>query len=249
MGMMMASFLLVHGAWHGSWCWQRVLQGLAAAGHCGHAVTLTGVGERAHLLRPDISLETHITDVCSVIEAEELQDVVLAVHSYAGMIGTAVADRMPGRLAHLVYVDAVLPETGESWSSTHSAKTRAARIEAINADPIRSLAPPDARIFGLEGADRDWVNRRQTPHPGGLYGDVLLFDSTRVAGIKRTFISCDNPPLATIDVARVRATSPLTWGGWWLAGSRYVAMDTGHDPMVSAPVELVRHLLDSAAIT
>lgn len=245
----MANFVLVHGAWHGAWCWRRVIQRLTDAGHRFHAVTLTGVGERAHLLRPDISLETHIADVCGLIEAEELHDVVLAVHSYAGMIGTAVADRMPHHLAHLVYVDAVLPEPGETWGSTHAPDTRAARIAAVNADPMRSLAPPDSSLFGLAGADREWVNRRQTPHPGSLYTDVLAFDVARVAAIARTFISCESPRLTTIDAARERATSALTWRGAWLARSRFLQMDTGHDPMVSAPEELTRHLLASAAIT
>ena len=245
----MASFVLVHGAWHGAWCWQRVIRHLAQAGHRCHAVTLTGVGDRAHLLRPDISLETHIADVCGLIEAEELQDVVLVVHSYAGMIGTGVADRMADRLAHLVFVDAVIPEPGEAWGSTHAPDTRATRVAAVNADPMRSLAPPDASLFGLSGVDRDWVNRRQTPHPGGLYSDVLNFSAATVAAIPRTFVSCEVPRLATIDTARERAKSAQTWGGLWFPRSRFVRMDTGHDPMVSAPEELARHLMNSADLT
>src|SRR5512133_2728003 len=120
----MANFLLVHGAWHGGWCWRDVLPQLTRAGHRAHAVTLTGVGERAHLRTPAITLETHIADVVNAIEMAEMEQLVLAVHSYAGMIGTAVADRIPRRLKHLVYVDAVLPRPGESWSSTHASATR-----------------------------------------------------------------------------------------------------------------------------
>ena len=127
----MANYLLVHGAWHGAWCWQRVLPGLIQAGHRAHAVTLTGVGERAHLLNPGIDLETHIQDVMAAMDAEEMDDVILVVHSYAGMLGTAVADRRPTRLRHLVYLDAVLPKPGESWSSTHASTTREARLAAI----------------------------------------------------------------------------------------------------------------------
>ena len=110
----MANFVLVHGAWHGAWCWRRVVDLLQAQGHRVHAVTLTGVGERAHLLSPDIHLNTHIQDVVAAIENEELSDVVLAVHSYAGMVGTGVADRIGQRLHHLVYVDAVVPKPGEA---------------------------------------------------------------------------------------------------------------------------------------
>ena len=114
----MANFLLVHGAWLGGWCWRRVVQTLTTAGHRAHAVTLTGTGDRAHLMSPAITLEMHISDVVNAIEMEEMDQVVLAVHSYAGMIGTAIADRHARRLRHLVYVDAVVPKPGESWSST-----------------------------------------------------------------------------------------------------------------------------------
>lgn len=239
----MADFLLVHGAWHGAWCWRRVLPALIGAGHRAHAVTLTGVGERAHLLHPGIDLETHISDVMMAMDAEELQQVVLVVHSYAGMLGTAVADRRPGRLQHLVYLDAVLPAPGESWSSTHAPATREARVAASQADPMRSFAPPDPVVFGLSGEDHAWVARRQTPHPGGPYTHALDFDPRRVASVPRTFINCTQPPLATIEVSRRRMLDPDFWGGAWLPGSRVREMQTGHDPMVSDPQGLVQHLL------
>ena len=117
----MAQFVLVHGAWHGAWCWRDVLPLLWQAGHRAHAVTLTGLGDRSHLLSPSIDLDTHIQDVVATIEAEELTDVVLVGHSYAGMLITAVADLIPKKLSRLVYVDAVVPKPGESWSSTHTA--------------------------------------------------------------------------------------------------------------------------------
>ena len=116
----MANFVLVHGAWHGGWCWRRVVDALQAQGHSAFAVTLTGVGERAHLMSSLITLETHIADVAGAIEAEELQEVVLAVHSYAGMIGTAIADRMPQRLKHLAYVDAVVPKPEHRSDTDHA---------------------------------------------------------------------------------------------------------------------------------
>ncbi len=137
----MANFVLVHGAWHGGWCWRDVIPALTRAGHRVHAVTLTGVGERAHLMTPAITLETHITDVVNAIEIEEMERLVLVVHSYAGMIGTAIADRMPQRLRHLVYVDAVVPKPGESWSSTHTSATREGRLAAAQASPDFSIPP------------------------------------------------------------------------------------------------------------
>ena len=242
----MSHFLLVHGAWHGAWCWQRVLPGLIQAGHRAHAVTLTGVGERAHLLHPDIDLETHIEDVMAAMDAEELVDVVLVVHSYAGMLGTAVADRRPERLRHLVYLDAVLPKPGESWSSTHASATRLARIEAAQADPMNSFPAPDPAVFGLSGADHAWVQRRQTRHPGKPYTHVLDFDALRVASVSRTFINCTEPPLGTIEASRLRMTDPKFWDGAWLPGSNVIEMKTGHDPMISDPNGLLKLLLDLA---
>lgn len=234
----MANFMLVHGAWHGAWCWRDVLPLLVRAGHRVHAVTLTGLGERSHLMSPAITLETFISDVAQALEAEEMHDVVLAVHSFAGMIGTAIADRMPDRVAHLVYVDAVVPEPGESWSSTHSAVTREARIAASEASRDYGFPPPDPAVYGLSGAQHDWVRRRQVPHPGHTYTMPLQFDALRVSQVPRTFIDCTHPPLATIDVSRQRVRDPSFWGAPW----RVVELATGHDPMVSAPHDLAQVL-------
>jgi pimeloyl-ACP methyl ester carboxylesterase len=244
----MANFVLVHGAWHGGWCWRRVVDALQAQGHRTHAVTLTGVGERAHLLSSLITLETHIADVANAIEAEELQDVVLAVHSYAGLIGTAIADRMPQRLRHLVYVDAVVPKPGESWSSTHASATREARLAAAQASADYSFPAPDPAVFGLAAEDHAWVQRRQTPHPGHTYQAPLQFDPKRVAAVPRTFIDCVQPRLGTIDSIRPRVRDANFWDGAWSGGGgiRVVELQTGHDPMVSAPAELTRLLLACA---
>ena len=151
----MAHFVLVHGAWHGAWCWRDVTEALIRAGHRAHAVTLTGVGERAHLLSPEITLQTHIQDVMQAIEHEEMHDVILAVHSYAGMIGTAVADRMTDRLSHLVYVDAVVPKPGEAWSGTHSRATQESRIQAAQASAWYAFPRP-------EPLSLVWMDHRRT---------------------------------------------------------------------------------------
>ncbi len=231
--------VLVHGAWHGAWCWGRVLPLLRADGARAHAVTLTGVGERAHLLSSTVNLQTHIQDVIGLIEAEELARVLLVGHSYAGMVITGVADRMqrlqPGLLARLVYLDAAVPCPGDSWSSHHSDETRQARIEAAKASGGLSFPAPDAALFGLAGEDRDWVNRRQTPQPFRLYQQPLDFDEALVAQIPRTFIDCSQPALATIAPARARVRSEPGW--------QVLEMATGHDPMVSQPVQLAELLL------
>ena len=236
----MSALVLIHGAWHGAWCWRRVLPGLRAAGHGAHAVTLTGVGERAHLLRPDLRLRDHIADVLGLIDAEELgDDLVLVGHSYGGLVMTGVADALLARglkPRHLVYVDAVTPHPGESWSSQHAPETVRARVEAAAQRPDGAMPPPDAAVFGLDGADRDWVNRRQTPQPAGVYQDRLDFDAARIATLPRTFIDCTAPALPTIAVMRERVRREPGW--------QVVELATGHDPMISAPEALVKLLLD-----
>jgi len=232
----MADFVLVHGAWHGAWCWKRILPGLWAAGHRAFAVTLTGTGERAHLLSPDIRLATHIDDVAAVIEAEEMQDAILVGHSYAGIVITGVADRMPERIGRLVYLDAVVPAPGESWSSTHPEDTRANRRASIAATGI--IPPADPALFGLAGEDAAWVARRNRPHPGSVYDDPLQFDAARIAALPRSFIDCTDPALPTIAVMRRRVREQPGWQVHEIA--------TGHDPMISAPDALLRVLLGSA---
>ena len=236
------SFVLVHGSWAGGWAWKRILQRLRAAGFEAHAPTLTGVGERAHLLNPSIRLSTHVNDVLGLIQAEELHNLVLVGHSYAGMVITGVADRLqqsqPGLLSSLVYLDAITPHPGESWSSQHSAQTIAQRLASGGASNGLSFDPPDASVFGLSGADRDWVNRRQTPQPMALYQDPLHFDAARVASLPRTFIDCHQPALATIDVMRQRVRAEPGWN--------VVELATGHYPMLSEPEALSQLLLQQA---
>lgn len=229
----MADYVLVHGAWHGAWCWNRVLPALWRGGHRAFAVSLTGTGEKAHLLSPQIRLATHVQDVLAVIEAEELRDCVLVGHSYGGLPITGAAARAAERIAHLVYLDAKVPHDGECWSGDHDEATRAARRAAIAQHGF--LPPPDPAIFGLAGEDAAWVARRQRPHPGSLYDDPLHFDMARVQALPRTFIDCVVPPLATIAGSRARVRSEPGW--------TVHTLQTGHDAMVSAPGDLLRLLL------
>lgn len=225
----MTDFVLVHGAWHGAWCWKHVVAGLWGRGHRAFAVTLSGVGERAHIAPAGVTLGTHIADVAGVIEAEELEGAVLVGHSYAGMVITGVADRLAPRLRHLVYVDAVLPRPGESWSTGQPATVQTSRRAAIAQHGC--LAPPEPSVYGLEAEAAAWVARRQTPHPGGMYDEPLEFDAGRVGALARTYISCTAPALATIDAARARARGEAGWN--------FIELATGHDPMVSAPEALL----------
>ena len=228
----MTDFVLVHGAWHGAWCWKKILPSLWDKGHRAFAVTLTGLGERAHLLSSTIRLATHIEDVAAVIETEELARVVLVGHSYGGLLVTAVADRYAERIDRLVYLDAIVPRSGESWSSTHEESVRQARRAVIARDGV--LPPPPASAYGLSGADAEWVDRRQRPQPGAAYDDVLHFDEARVASLARTFVDCTSPALPAIETSRHRVRSEPGW--------QIVEIATGHDSMISAPARLLEVL-------
>jgi pimeloyl-ACP methyl ester carboxylesterase len=240
--MQLPTFVLVHGAWGGAWIWRKVLAPLRAAGHEVHAVTLTGDGERAHLRHPGIGLQTHVDDMLGLIEAEELDDIVLVGHSYGGMVITGAADRLLARAAvrlrQLVYVDAMVPLPGEGWGTHHSAEIVAARTAAAQAHD-GALPPPDPAEFGLAGADRDWLLRRQVPHPFGPYRQPLHFDAERWARVPRSFIDCNQPAYPTIAAMRERVRR--------LPGFDVVELPTGHCPMVSVPQALVEQLLALAA--
>ncbi|MDP1832804.1 MAG: alpha/beta hydrolase family protein [Geothrix sp.] len=229
----MTDFVLVPGAWHGAWCWNRVLPALWQAGHRAFAVCLSGVGERAHLRSPAITLDTHVQDVVALLDAEELSGCVLVGHSYAGMVITGAAERRPERIGRLVYLDAVVPRSGDAWSTGHTEAIRAERRDRIS--ELGWLPPPDPAVFGLAGADRDWVARRLTPQPGGVYDAPLAFDEARWRGLPRTFIDCHAPALASMAVMRDRVRCQGDW--------TVVEIATGHDAMISAPEPLVAALL------
>ena len=110
----MTTYVLVHGAWGGSWCWAHVAEELRAEGHDVRTPTLTGMADRSHLLKPDVDLSTHIADVAQLIEWEDLKDVVLVGHSYGGMVLAGVCGQIPERIAHAVHIDAFVPDPGQS---------------------------------------------------------------------------------------------------------------------------------------
>ena len=232
--------VLVHGAWAGGWAWQRVLAPLRAAGHAVSAVTLSGCGERRAGLRRDITLQTHIADVVGLVEAEELRGVVLVGHSYGGLVVTGAADallaRDPALVRQIVYVDAMVPLPGECWSSRHTEAVKVARQAAARASGLNALPPPDPAAFGLSAADREWLLRRQGPHPFNAYLEPLHFSGDRVAAVPRAFIDCVSPAYPTIAPMRerVRATPGFT----------VVEMPTGHYPQIQDPAGFVKTLSD-----
>ena len=233
----MRDVVLVHGAWHGAWSWRRVLPLLWSGGARPVVVSLTGLGERAHQLSPAITLGTHMEDVVTAVRAEECRDAVLVGHSYGGMVITGAADRLGDEVGPLVYVDGVVPAPGEAWSTRNPPRVQVERRTAIAR--LGQLPPPPAEVFGLTGEDAAWVDRRQTPQPGGVYDDPLDFDGDRWAARPRTFVNCTSPALPTIDPSRALVRIQPGWD--------VVELTTGHDPMISTPEALAAVLLRVAA--
>jgi pimeloyl-ACP methyl ester carboxylesterase len=162
---MRSAFVLVHGAWHGGWCYSRVAQLLTAEGHLVFTPTLTGVGERAHLYSRSINLTTHVTDIVNVIKWERLENVVLVGHSYGGMVVTGVADAISEKVASLVYLDAFLPHDNQSLLDlVPPERAQAMRDSATELNDF-AVPPIAAAVFAVNEADRDWVDSLCTPHP------------------------------------------------------------------------------------
>jgi pimeloyl-ACP methyl ester carboxylesterase len=236
-----ATFVLVHGAWHGGWCWRDVAARLSAQGARVFTPTLTGLGERAHLRDPAPSLDTHVRDVGGVLEAEELQGVVLVGHSYGGMVVTGAADRWKDRLAHVVYFDAALPEDGQTMITQRPGMT-AADAEAALAQ-IKALAPDGAWMnpvpaaaFGVPPGSEAaaWIDRRLTPHPLRTWTDPLPLPSGGARGLARTYVWCNAPSLANsaFPLHYERVLAGEAGPGW-----RVEALAAGHDAMVTHPRE------------
>ncbi|MFO1049063.1 MAG: alpha/beta fold hydrolase [Geminicoccaceae bacterium] len=229
-----STFVLVHGNWHGGWCWVRVAQGLRAAGHRVLTPTQTGLGERCHLFSPALTLDTFIADIVNVIEAEELDEVVLVGHSFAGIVISGVADRVADRLSRLVFLDAVVLQGGQCLLDGLPPEAAAQRRQAIRENETRGIPAPDPTAFGVTGADRDWLLRRLKPQPVHTHDTPLRLEHPLGNGLSCHYIACLDPALATIEPSRRWARAQAGWG--------WHELRTGHDAMVTAPAELVRLL-------
>lgn len=162
----MATFVLVHGAWQGGWCWRRVATLLRQSGHEVFTPTLTGLGERSHLLSERIDLETHIEDLIAVLRCEEMSEVVLCGHSYGGMVITGVADRATDIVSSLVYLDALVPADGQCVLDLLPPKAVSSiETNSKSKGSVKLIAPSPAEAFGVSLPDQAWVNRHCVDHP------------------------------------------------------------------------------------
>lgn len=230
------TFVLVHGAWHGGWCWRRVVDLLDQRGHKVFAPTLTGLGERAHLLSRDIRLATHITDVVQVFKYERLSDVVLCGHSYGGIVISGVAEQVEKSIASIVFLDAFLPENGHSMLDVNRPGVKEAVTALVQKGEI-SIPVRPAEAFGVNEKDRAWVDALIGPQPIGTFTDTINLTGARERIAKKTYVRAkgyDNP---AFDAALARVKADKTW--------RTFELPSGHDVMVDHPDRLTEILLDA----
>ena len=237
----MATYVLVHGGGHGGWCYGKVAPLLRAAGHDVHAPTLTGLGERAHLLGPAVDLDMHVRDVVAVLHYEDLRDVILVGHSYGGMVITGVADRAANRVGRLVYLDAANPRNGQSLVDVAGPVIEAVRPMGEVVDGVELVllpAPGAGRFYGVtDDADVAWMDDRLTGHPWRCFEQELeLANEDALQAIPQYHVVCTST-LATRDrdlMDKARADGQL-----W-------EIDTGHDLMITEPRAVADALLEIA---
>ena len=247
----MATFVLVHAAWGGGWEWRRVARILQAGGHRVFTPSLTGLGDRAHLIAPDVGLNTHVRDVVSLLEREDLHGVALVGHSSAGMVITGAMDRAPGRIAHAVYLDAVVPRDGQAFvdlAPGDLVERMLRQPAARSATPW--LVPPPFQVgeLGMSAGDADWYMANVVPHPLRFFEQPLGLEGrwTEVPAI--TFVHCTKrsaylvpeggAPGASFLAGFARRARELGWG--------YRELATGHDPHITDP-EILSALLEELA--
>lgn len=233
-----STFVLVHGAAHGGWCWRKVADLLRGAGHHVLTPTLTGLGSRAHLLSPALGLDTAIDDVVGVIEAEELTDVVLVGHSFGATVVCGAAARTTGRLASLVLLDGLLARPGASILDGFTPAEAAVRLAATqDTAGTRTLPPLDLQAIGVEAPeDVAWLRRRLTPHPVRTYTDPLPVAPPLGSGMPCTYVACTHPPYPAVARSAAMAREEAGW--------RYLELATGHDAMITAPAAVADLLVD-----
>ena len=248
----MSTFVLVPGAWLGAWSWQRVARLLRDARHDVYPLSLTGLGERVHLGGSNIRLDTHIDDVVNLIRYENLADVVLVGHSYAGIVVTGVADRIPERIAQVIYVDSgPVPDGARLLDLLKpELRERQERQVAETGGGWRLAMPPDgelgamASLEGLDDDDLQQMRARAVDHPFGTYTQPLRLNNSARAHVPKVLIS-NSLPLDQVR-AMIEAGHPafneLSGPEWTLCELR-----TGHWPMFSAPDQLAGLLNDLAS--
>ncbi len=230
------TFVLLHGAWHGGWCWERVASILRARGHRVTMPTQTGLGERAHLMSPDIDLEVFTDDLVNHLIWEDLDQIVLVGHSFGGNATSGAASQVPDRIQRLVYLDALVPISGRSPFEDFPPGVVAERTrQAEESSGGLSIPPPPAAAFGVtDPDDAAWIESRMTPHPLRTFTSFQTLSPDPANGLPAHYVLCVDPLYGNVEGSLNRARDL----GWPIS-----EIATGHDAMVTAP-ELLCGILE-----
>jgi pimeloyl-ACP methyl ester carboxylesterase len=234
----MTTFVLVHGAWHGGWCWSRVARILRAKGHDVFAPSLTGLGDRSHLLSRQVTLHTHVMDVANLLAWEDVSDAVLVGHSYGGMVISGAADREAARLRAMVYVDALVPRDGEASADIRGRDRMVASFQLAKEHGGWYLPPTSAAAFNVNEADRAWVDAKCTPQPLATFTEPLRLSGAYMAVGRKMYIRADGHVAPHFDAFVTRFKSDPAWD--------VRSLPCGHDIMVDMPDQLAAMLIDAA---
>ncbi len=236
----MSNFVLVHGGWRGGWIWKRVAQQLRKEGDEVYTPTLTGLADRNHLLHADINLSTHIQDIVNLIKFEELNDVVLCGHSYAGVVISGVADQISERISSLVYLDAWFPKSGDSIMTLSPEMYQLMHIKGAGQYGGRACPPIPAEVFNVNEQDRAWVDSMGTPHPFATMIEAVQLQGNHLKVKKKTFV-----------LASAWGPSPFKWfyehlreDPTWITRT----INSGHDAMLDKPEEVASLLREAALV-
>jgi pimeloyl-ACP methyl ester carboxylesterase len=227
----------VHGAWHGGWCWRRVADRLEKQGHKVFTPTLTGLGERSHLMSASINLDTHIADVVNVLKWEDLKGICLVAHSYGGWPVSGALEQVLDRVSSIVFLDAFVPEDGQKGFDFASEFSRKGTIEAQQKGEISRPAPP-ATAFHVNEKDRAWVDSKLTAQPLALAFSAIRLTGAREKVAKKTYIRAPAYEQPAFDKYYAAKKADPSW--------RTYEVTSGHDVMVDAPDRLVEILLETA---
>ena len=229
------TFLLVHGAWHGGWCWRRVGDLLESKGHKVFAPTLTGLGERSHLMSKDIVLDTHIADIVNVIRWEDLSSICLVAHSYGGFPVSGALEQAGDRVSSVMFLDAFMPEDGQKSLDVASDFSRKGTLEAIARGEV-SRPPPKAETFHVNEKDRAWVDSKLTAQPVGVALQAIRLTGAHEKVAQKTYVRAPVYPQPAFDRYYAAKKADPSW--------RTYEVDGGHDVMIDRPERLVEILLE-----
>ena len=230
------TFLLIHGAWHGGWCWRRVADRLRARGQTVFTPTLTGQGERAHLLHPNIDLSLHVADVLGVVKCERLNDIVLVGHSYGGCVISGVAEAVGDKIRSIVFLDAFIPENGESLFDVVQPAVKEV-IQGVLDRGETTVPVRDAAAFKVNEKDRAWVDSLATRQPIGTMTEKIKLTGARDRIAKKIYIRASGYPNVSFDKAFARVKADRGW--------RVYEVPCGHDVMIDEPDRLTDILLEA----